>query len=565
MIAGANANIRSVAGSKSQKIIHPVENSGPKYTIVEKRKKSSVISVSSKGPGPVSKVSNAKLTGLDDKENQKKIINTMGERKNSAKTVKKIAGSSSKKVPPPRIIELDLGQENPQITLPVTKTTTPSHRSIQSQNFGKEIKPVIETLPCENPILKYCDDKITESTEQDELVVQKIPYSPIGERSVSPFRSRIDTAALSKETDSSFSVLPSKPLTRSKSTVQEDIKNFQKIHHVSQKSGIVTSGVSFFQACKEQILAMKPKRLVAGSAVNKKAGSIGGFKKADVTPQNAAKKSVRQKIIQPSAYLKQASQHDLYSQARKNKSFDQASSASAAQKRLRIFQHKQPYLQETQETVMSAVLDNEIKAMPNEQTIMDDSTFLVTENARNAFTQMQSTNTLEESVDIQPSIQRDLCERAATCENTTPQPSFNTFTDFEKLLSVDRLLDRSDSKLSTTLKVISQGLKETGKPLQFFKKFFSQKNRYLKCRCEAADPREIHSQTCSHAFKWLFSKYKVSELHYLKNVYEEILRAQNDDEENVKQIEKDLARTYPDVEYFSDKGSGYIAFLPLLL
>jgi hypothetical protein len=76
----------------------------------------------------------------------------------------------------------------------------------------------------------------------------------------------------------------------------------------------------------------------------------------------------------------------------------------------------------------------------------------------------------------------------------------------------------------------------------------------LKCSC---DSNLSEDQTCSRAYKWISRKYKESEHEYLKSTYEKILsESKLIDQEHVKQIKKDINRTYPDNKFYAEDSPG---------
>lgn len=97
-------------------------------------------------------------------------------------------------------------------------------------------------------------------------------------------------------------------------------------------------------------------------------------------------------------------------------------------------------------------------------------------------------------------------------------------------------------------------IKEIPKNLYInIKKTFTTNNR-KKCRCDDfIEP----DNTCSRAYKWLYQYYKQNDLGYLKNTYEK-LKLIKPEEKELKQIRKDLNRTFGKTEYFQENQPGFI-------
>jgi len=76
----------------------------------------------------------------------------------------------------------------------------------------------------------------------------------------------------------------------------------------------------------------------------------------------------------------------------------------------------------------------------------------------------------------------------------------------------------------------------------------------IKCECDIGLATD---KTCSRAYRWLFKKYKASELPYLKETYEKILNEQKIIEfEQTRQIDKDINRTFPKSKLFENGSDG---------
>ena len=74
-----------------------------------------------------------------------------------------------------------------------------------------------------------------------------------------------------------------------------------------------------------------------------------------------------------------------------------------------------------------------------------------------------------------------------------------------------------------------------------------------KCKCDGYSKT---SETCKKAQRWILRQYKESEFDSLESTYYQILQHDLEDEENSKQIQKDLPRTYPRHKYFGTTGEG---------
>lgn len=74
-----------------------------------------------------------------------------------------------------------------------------------------------------------------------------------------------------------------------------------------------------------------------------------------------------------------------------------------------------------------------------------------------------------------------------------------------------------------------------------------------KCACEAGLTRNA---TCCKAFQWLFKRYKKKDLEYLKQTYENLKKKPLVEESVLKQIERDILRTFPNCELFKENHEG---------
>lgn len=92
--------------------------------------------------------------------------------------------------------------------------------------------------------------------------------------------------------------------------------------------------------------------------------------------------------------------------------------------------------------------------------------------------------------------------------------------------------------------------------LNFLKNIFTRSPEVAKdsrCLCDGSAKK---GGSCKKALGWLLRRYNESEFEYLRNTYETILGHDLEDEECVRQIQKDLHRTFPRNQYFSEEGGG---------
>lgn len=115
-----------------------------------------------------------------------------------------------------------------------------------------------------------------------------------------------------------------------------------------------------------------------------------------------------------------------------------------------------------------------------------------------------------------------------------------------------------DSKNTSTLDGVKAYLSKLNKidlsiSTGIFKQIFQPKKR-LKCSCEMGLDE---NQTCSRAMAWINKKYNPNEFGYLKSTYERIL-SENKlvKEDQSRQIQKDLHRTYPQNKFFAENSIG---------
>lgn len=135
---------------------------------------------------------------------------------------------------------------------------------------------------------------------------------------------------------------------------------------------------------------------------------------------------------------------------------------------------------------------------------------------------------------------------------------------------------KSESRLHRVVPVPSEGKKDKEflSSLKDFsvsfvkstKKYLVNKltsnNGRLKCSC----PGDVEKrESCPETMKWLLSRYKPSELPYLKRMYEKLLTDAEIDPKCQKQIRLDVARTFPECRYYnSSEGEGLAALQRVL-
>lgn len=106
-----------------------------------------------------------------------------------------------------------------------------------------------------------------------------------------------------------------------------------------------------------------------------------------------------------------------------------------------------------------------------------------------------------------------------------------------KLENVKTYLSKFDISNSTTI----------------IKQIFQPKKR-LRCSCDSGLDED---QTCSRALGWLKKKYNPNEFEYLKATYEKIVcDSKADNADQLKQIQKDVYRTYPNNKFFAPDSPG---------
>ncbi len=92
-------------------------------------------------------------------------------------------------------------------------------------------------------------------------------------------------------------------------------------------------------------------------------------------------------------------------------------------------------------------------------------------------------------------------------------------------------------------------------PASWVKQILSKNTRKgLKCSCDAS--LTSPEKTCSRAMNWMLKKYKIQEFPALKKTYEEIYATQTAEPEQIKQIQKDVYRTFPETKLFAPNSEG---------
>ena len=117
-------------------------------------------------------------------------------------------------------------------------------------------------------------------------------------------------------------------------------------------------------------------------------------------------------------------------------------------------------------------------------------------------------------------------------------------------------INRNENKFNLTSEKLRDYFNE---PKNWIKTLLTPNPRKgLKCECDIG--LEI-DKTCSRAYGWLFKKYRASELSYLKETYEKIVQEQKIIEfEQIRQIDKDIHRTFPKCKLFEQGSEGYLFF-----
>ena len=98
------------------------------------------------------------------------------------------------------------------------------------------------------------------------------------------------------------------------------------------------------------------------------------------------------------------------------------------------------------------------------------------------------------------------------------------------------------------------------------KKYFTKKlgNLYNRdqCFCESNLKK---NETCFKAKNWLKSYYDEKEWDSLRKTYENIIISPLEEERCIKQITKDLPRTFPKNKYFSENSEGFLKLKKILV
>lgn len=95
----------------------------------------------------------------------------------------------------------------------------------------------------------------------------------------------------------------------------------------------------------------------------------------------------------------------------------------------------------------------------------------------------------------------------------------------------------------------------------YFVNKLSLSDARVKCSCSSDLGKD---ETCDQAMKWLLSRYKLSELDYLKTTYEKLQTDAEIDSKSQKQITLDVSRTFPGSKYFKREGGGLVELQRLL-
>lgn len=124
----------------------------------------------------------------------------------------------------------------------------------------------------------------------------------------------------------------------------------------------------------------------------------------------------------------------------------------------------------------------------------------------------------------------------------------------EKVINSERGRSSSfDRKSSSNNKGMSP-LREIYESTKNFVNRMIYKDR-IKCDCT---PNLLHdNETCSRAKNWLFTKFKPTELDYLKKTYNQVLASEEIDPKCSRQIALDIPRTFPTHKLFMRESEGY--------
>ena len=110
---------------------------------------------------------------------------------------------------------------------------------------------------------------------------------------------------------------------------------------------------------------------------------------------------------------------------------------------------------------------------------------------------------------------------------------------------------RTNSKLENVKTYLSKF--DISNSTTIIKQIFQPKKRF-RCSCDSGLDED---QTCSRALGWLKKKYHPNEFEYLKATYEKIVcDSKPDNADQLKQIQKDVYRTYPNNKFFAADSPG---------
>jgi len=116
---------------------------------------------------------------------------------------------------------------------------------------------------------------------------------------------------------------------------------------------------------------------------------------------------------------------------------------------------------------------------------------------------------------------------------------------------------RSLSENRSSSKDILKSLKDFGdNVVQSAKEFIHKVGHRTRSKCACSYSLKSNEETCPRAQKWLLSKYRKSELGYLKKTYEKIRDSKDLAPACQKQIALDIRRTHPEIEFFAGSGEG---------
>ena len=116
---------------------------------------------------------------------------------------------------------------------------------------------------------------------------------------------------------------------------------------------------------------------------------------------------------------------------------------------------------------------------------------------------------------------------------------------------------RSLSENRSSSKDILKSLKDFGdNVVQSAKDFIQKVGHRTRTKCACSYSLKSDEDTCPKAQKWLLSKYRKSELGYLKKTYEKIRDSKDLAPACQKQIALDIRRTHPEIEFYAGSGEG---------